>query len=390
MLLPSALPCETARPRFQSALFSSPPPSPGLPASTSTSLNNLYSTCRALQSMLSPPPLRPTQLATPPLMHTPLPGAFKLRLRARQNEGSGPSTPRMKIMKKRASPPRGGNKRRRAEAEARDVDAFDEAHMEVGEASWCAGVGVGVGVGADARRDLEMSDVAPSTPKRQRRCPPSLPLGLLPSDFDALAHNEREAATFPAEAPAPPFDFDFGPPLYAPQQTVGDQRSASSRSRSSSTRPSIFTNPYPYPSLDTSPANSFTDFSVNPNINTNTDSDSHIITSDALSQSNSHPTYHDNTSDPFIFPSSPSADADTAATGDADSAQWTEADDRALVEMLVGKLKLSQSEWEDCARSLGKAGGVMERRWRSLLVGGQVGLQGGSGNARARIHGTWR
>lgn len=68
--------------------------------------------------------------------------------------------------------------------------------------------------------------------------------------------------------------------------------------------------------------------------------------------------------------------------------EWTNEDDRMLVELVLEKLKLSKSEWQDCARSLGKDRGSVGRRWKSLVSSGDVGLKGRA--KRTRIHGSWR
>jgi hypothetical protein len=41
---------------------------------------------------------------------------------------------------------------------------------------------------------------------------------------------------------------------------------------------------------------------------------------------------------------------------------------------VLEKLKLTKSDWQDCARSLGKDRGSVGRRWKSLMVNGEVGL----------------
>ena len=41
-------------------------------------------------------------------------------------------------------------------------------------------------------------------------------------------------------------------------------------------------------------------------------------------------------------------------------------------------------------RSLGKDRGSVGRRWKSLMVHGDVGLKRGAAQRRGRIHGTWR
>ena len=74
---------------------------------------------------------------------------------------------------------------------------------------------------------------------------------------------------------------------------------------------------------------------------------------------------------------------------EADGELWSTEEDRILVELVLEKLKLTKSDWQDCARSLGKDRNSVGRRWKSLLVNGDVGLKRGV-RARGRIHGTWR
>ena len=56
---------------------------------------------------------------------------------------------------------------------------------------------------------------------------------------------------------------------------------------------------------------------------------------------------------------------------------WTVADDRLLVETVLEKLKLSKREWNDCARRLGKDMDTLGKRWKMLVVEGNVGLRRG-------------
>lgn len=42
-----------------------------------------------------------------------------------------------------------------------------------------------------------------------------------------------------------------------------------------------------------------------------------------------------------------------------------------LVEVILEKLKLSKSEWDECARSLGKGREDVSNRWKSLMSAGQ-------------------
>ena len=79
--------------------------------------------------------------------------------------------------------------------------------------------------------------------------------------------------------------------------------------------------------------------------------------------------------------------ADIVLEGDGEP--WSTEEDRMLVELVLEKLKLTKSDWQDCARSLGKDRGSVGRRWKSLMVNGDVGLKKG-GSRRARLHGTWR
>jgi hypothetical protein len=81
--------------------------------------------------------------------------------------------------------------------------------------------------------------------------------------------------------------------------------------------------------------------------------------------------------------------ANPDAATEADGELWSTEEDRILVELVLEKLKLTKSDWQDCARSLGKDRGSVGRRWKSLMVNGDVGLKRG-GQKRGRIHGTWR
>ena len=72
---------------------------------------------------------------------------------------------------------------------------------------------------------------------------------------------------------------------------------------------------------------------------------------------------------------------------EADGTEWSAEDDRILVELVLEKLKLSKSEWQDCARSLGKDRHSAGRRWKSLVNKGDVGLKR---SRRAKLHSTWR
>ncbi|KAI9894464.1 MAG: hypothetical protein M1814_003222 [Vezdaea aestivalis] len=152
MLLPSALPCDArvARSRMTrgsaQSLFASPPPSDEETSVSSPRNNSLYSTCRALQSMLSPQRSTPssrqrTALASPIIL------------------GHAP-TPQSRAHKPAPRPPRGLNKRRRL-----PEDDLDLENMQ------------------DTENHYELRF---STPKRPRIAPEVLPMGLERSDFEAL------------------------------------------------------------------------------------------------------------------------------------------------------------------------------------------------------------
>ncbi|KAL7627405.1 hypothetical protein AAE478_001598 [Parahypoxylon ruwenzoriense] len=278
MLMPSALSCDSSHPpvtRLQSALFASPPASPPTSAHNST-FGNIFSSCRALQSMLTAPAANPANenvaahrqtLPTPPLTHTALP-PLKLRLRSRRADANGDVIPRKKVVKRSAAPPRGVNKRRRAIEDDMGRDDDIDSDLEIGDSDNNNG---------DQTLETEKQTFRPSTPKRARIAPEVIPLGLDRFDF----HN-----------------------LHA---VDGDEENI--------------------------------------------------------------------------------AEGTEVEIG-ADGERWSKEDDRILVELVLEKLKLSKTDWQDCARSLGKDRSSIGRRWRSLMVNGDVGLK--TRNRRSRIHSTWR
>lgn len=85
-------------------------------------------------------------------------------------------------------------------------------------------------------------------------------------------------------------------------------------------------------------------------------------------------------------PEAEASDADVDV--EADGEEWSLEDDRILVELILEKLKLSKTDWQDCARSLGKDRSSVGRRWKSLMVNGEVGLK--TGSRRGKLHGSWR
>lgn len=147
MFLPSAVPCEgrkyLTRSHFASARAFSPTPPP--------SGDGLLGTCRALQSLLCVSPVSSPRRPQSNRLQSPL------RIQ------SAPTTRRsqrvVKPQRKPSPPPRGVNKRTRQTYEADDGD---------------------VDMPAKEQRDRF------STPKRQKRAPSDLPLGLAITDFESL------------------------------------------------------------------------------------------------------------------------------------------------------------------------------------------------------------
>lgn len=78
----------------------------------------------------------------------------------------------------------------------------------------------------------------------------------------------------------------------------------------------------------------------------------------------------------------------TGAEVEADGQSWTLEDDRILVELILEKLKLSKSDWQDCARSLGKDRSSVGRRWKTLVGAGDVGLKN-TRSRRGKLNSTW-
>ncbi|KAK2800672.1 hypothetical protein FQN50_008056 [Emmonsiellopsis sp. PD_5] len=150
MLLPSALSCDSRQHPTTRARFAASRLFPSTPPATDDSFiagNGLLGTCRALQSLLNSSPASTPRRAKPERLQSPLHVRPQTITRAQ------------KVVKKQA-PPRGVNKRRREVYE-------DDSDREMG----MGGVGLGDGF---------------STPKRRRRAPEELPLGLGREDFRRL------------------------------------------------------------------------------------------------------------------------------------------------------------------------------------------------------------
>ncbi|KIW75772.1 hypothetical protein Z517_10515 [Fonsecaea pedrosoi CBS 271.37] len=253
MLLPSAFSCDGGM-QSQSRLQRPKLPSFGAyepQSSTNARPSPLSSSCRALQAILGAPSAIQHARPTQPL------------------ELGNPFAPIEETAPKEAQipPPRRANKRRRSDFEE---DMIPAPSTDV------------------IMQDCQRTPQPIRTPKRRRKVPLSMPMGLSADDFRAL------------ETPEDEVELDM--PTISPHNHVpSDQDSA--------------------------------------------------------------------------YGSSPSVD-------DAD---WTEDDDRMLVETVLEKLKLSKRDWNDCARKLGKDRDSLGRRW-SLLVGeGNVGLRRGGRVSRTNL-----
>lgn len=87
-------------------------------------------------------------------------------------------------------------------------------------------------------------------------------------------------------------------------------------------------------------------------------------------------------------PRTPEAKPSCAPQGqEKDDAEWSTGDDSALVALILNKLRLRQSDWDECARKLGKEKDSIGKRWAHLLGDGEVGLRRGSGKQkRGNVH----
>lgn len=270
MLIPSSLDCA---PRKHPRTASYIPPTTMLSPPSSTTCqspgSNMYSTCRALQSLLASnlPALSPSPkiIRAPPHLGSPI--VLTSAPRAQPKKQKSHTVHNAKITKPQpCTPPRSNHnnlKRRRSfgDDDHNDAPALDQENLK------------------------------PSTPKRQRTCPPTLPLGLEPHDFAALSKPTPTPPRTPAAKPA------LAPP-------AGQEKKKN-----------------------------------------NNDDD------------------------------------------DDDESDWSTGDDSALVALILNKLRLRPSDWDECARELGKEKDSIGKRWAHLLGDGEVGLRRGSGKrTRGDVH----
>lgn len=200
-----------------------------------------------------------------------------MKLRLRSHKGvtspsdesiSGSQIPRKRIVKG-SPPPRGANKRRREDDQEMSDEKEHEVEMETNESE----------------------DKGPSTPKRMRVAPETMPLGLERRDFETLH-------------------------------------------------------------------------------------DSHQYTSDTNALG-------------FCLPR-PRNLEEEMDNGRNISIDWSSEEDRQLVELVLGKMRLNKSDWQDCSRTLGRDSGNIKARWNSLLGDGEVGLNSRARGERRTKSATWR
>ncbi|CAK7220019.1 hypothetical protein SCUCBS95973_004015 [Sporothrix curviconia] len=340
--------------------LASPPASPPQMAAPNA-LGNLFDSCRSLQALLAAPPAPTSFPITPPQQHHALlasptsghaPSPMKLRLRStpRRASSSGSndfdttlasnapaSAPvaRKRIVK-RTPTPRGLNKRRRdADDDMGREDTADDV-VDDAEASDCGEAEDPLSLTSNSE-PFTISLLAPSP---LRRYPSSSP-------FAATSTRRARAATIANPfMPAPAFSSTEPPAL-----------SSSALSAAPSTPPRPQTPKRARIAPEALPL--------------------------GLERSDFHALHANGIPDD-------SSRTGTLVEMEADGEAWSTEDDRMLVELVLEKLKLSKEEWQDCARSLGKDRHSLGRRWKSLMLHGDIGLKPSSRTRRSKIHGTWR
>jgi hypothetical protein len=256
-------------------------------------MDNIVSTCRSLQSLISSPPqlnMTPnalpmstlSELPTPPMTHAMPPLKLRLRSRPGKDQSDRSTTLRKRITKR--APPRGVNKRRR-----------------------------------DIEDDMGRDDVEQ---------------GFSESETDS---DGEPAYTFESIRPLP---INFQQPIASPQ-AVSDLPPRPSTPKQSAIAP-----------LDLPMG---------------------------LERSDFHQNHSEDPDDALRV----GTGIEVARDGEA----WSVEQDRKLVEVIIAHFKLTPEDMEDCARSLGKGSGCVERRWKSLVMNGDVGLK--KRERRTRLHSTW-
>lgn len=65
----------------------------------------------------------------------------------------------------------------------------------------------------------------------------------------------------------------------------------------------------------------------------------------------------------------------TEQEADSYARDWSNAEDRLLVELVLQKMRLSQRDWAECAKSLGRDPRTVGNRWE-MIMGSLVGEVG--------------
>ncbi|KAL4870369.1 hypothetical protein BDV12DRAFT_166233 [Aspergillus spectabilis] len=81
--------------------------------------------------------------------------------------------------------------------------------------------------------------------------------------------------------------------------------------------------------------------------------------------------------------------SESTPTLPSDPHSWSSDDDQRLVELVLDKFQLSQRDWDECARRMGKDHASVGQRWQALLGEGNVGLRRGKRMIRRGIHKDW-
>ncbi|EHY57416.1 hypothetical protein HRR83_002902 [Exophiala dermatitidis] len=357
MLLPSAFSCADSssdtstssshfhlqRPKLQSFGEYQPRQSSSHHAvaatAVATRINPLSSSCRALQAILGVPQSTTTQNLDSSSLTLFEPPSDPFMLPDHNPHPSGP------VRQPPPSPPRRtAVKRRRSEFER---DYFGRSTQDENQDQ-------------SSSLDIHMDDYSPSprqhqrtssspaavtmmrTPKRRRRIPLSMPLGLCADDFRGLE-------TPPEEIEMPP-NTNVMMTMNTASPCHHDQNHLVSTHQSQTTLCGRSIGGYSDRDRDRDPER---------------DSDSAYASGSASCSVSSSSGSSGSGSSPF--------------EANEESEEWTLEDDRMLVETVLEKLKLTKRDWNDCARRLGRDKDSLGRRWSLLVDRGNVGLRRGSG-----------
>ncbi|KAL4890358.1 hypothetical protein BDV59DRAFT_184863 [Aspergillus ambiguus] len=125
-------------------------------------------------------------------------------------------------------------------------------------------------------------------------------------------------------------------------------------------------------------------------------SDFYSLHSPPTTQSPPSPAHQRKQDPPAPNDSAPSFDPDAALPSIEEAEEpavpddaWTTDDDQRLVEIVLEKFQLSQRDWDECARRIGKDNASVGRRWQALVGDGNVGLRRGRRMVRGRLNESW-